>query len=146
MSENGSESSVGAAWVRELIVVLTASWQTIVATTVIAVVLSMIVGAVYLQWGQLVRHGAVLPFRPSFQGAQVGRYPNGLPFGSTDIVTGPVIEDVWNRNTIGDFCSIDAFRSRFFVEEHSMARCFLRPTIRRESLRRGSPPLIANDC
>lgn len=64
---------------------------------------------------------AALGFRPVFTGADEGRYPNGLPFGATDITDMSVIAQVYAKNNLQPYCNIDEFRSGFVVQESSAA-------------------------
>ena len=99
--------------------------RVILRATVTVSVVAAILGALYLLWGQTVRTVVSQQFRPVFNGAVIGQYPNGLAFGPTDITAQPVIDQVFDRNSIGDYCSRDVFRSAFFVEEQSAAYAFL---------------------
>lgn len=93
----------------------------------VAVGAVLLVGAVaaYNLWTQPVRRASVLEFRPTFTRASEGAYPNGLPFSSTDVAAAPVIDLVYDENLIAEFCSREAFRGGFFVEQRSDASAFL---------------------
>lgn len=97
----------------------------VLRTSVIAALLVAILGTLYLLWGQPVRTTASLAFRPTFEGAAVGKYPNQLPFGPSDITSATVVDQVYDRNKVQDYCPRDAFRGGFFVEERSAALAFL---------------------
>jgi hypothetical protein len=84
-----------------------------------------VAAAVYLLWLQPVRRASVLEFRPTFEGVARGRYPNGLPFAPTDIAAGPVLDLVFDANTVSEYCSREAFRGGFFVEQRSDQSAFL---------------------
>jgi hypothetical protein len=96
------------------------SWLTVAKTVLAATAIVMIVGAVYLWWWQPVRRTWTLEFRPTFAGASDGEYPNGLTFGPSDISAGSVMQAVFQRNEIGQYCALDQFRSGFFVEQRSV--------------------------
>ncbi len=90
----------------------------LVVTTCTMTALAILVSAGHY-WLQPVRWTASLEFRPTFQGAEVGKYPNGLPFGPSDVIDPLVLGQVFDTNKIQDFCTRDDFRSAFFVEERS---------------------------
>ncbi len=96
--------------------------------TVVAACEALLVGAVVAAcflWGQPVRRMSVLEFRPTFTGAAEGAYPNDLPFSSTDVVSALLLDLVYDKNRIADYCSREAFRSGFFIEQRSDASAFL---------------------
>jgi len=90
------------------------------ATTVVA-----LLAVAYMLLLQPVRRASVLEFRPTFDGAATGEYPNGLPFASTDVAAAPVIDLVYDGNLIAEYCSREAFRGGFFVEQRSDESAFL---------------------
>lgn len=94
-----------------------------VAIAVAAVVL--IGGAYYLWWGQPVVTTAKLQFRPTFSGVSLGRYPNGLPFGSGDVTDASVVNQVFDRNELQKYCARADFQRAFFVEQESAGQMFL---------------------
>lgn len=94
----------------------------------VAVGTAFVVGAaaaVHLLWGQPERRASVLEFRPTFSGVAEGRYPNGLPFSSSDVAAAPIVDLVYDANLITEYCSREAFRGGFFVEQRSDASAFL---------------------
>lgn len=98
------------------------------AAAITALVATAVVGfaaAVYLVFLQPVRRVAMLEFRPTFEGAARGVYPNGLPFQASDIVRGSVLDLVYDANGLGDYCEREAFSSGFFVEQRSDDSAFL---------------------
>src|SRR5712692_7332907 len=54
----------------------------LVVTTLTMTVLAVLVSAVHY-WLQPVRWTASLEFRPTFKGAELGQYPNALPFAGS---------------------------------------------------------------
>lgn len=70
---------------------------------------------------QPIRYTASLEIRPTFEGASAGHYPNGLPFGPSDVTAPPVTDAVYDANKIEEFCSREVFRSAFFTERRSDA-------------------------
>ena len=57
--------------------------------------------------------------RPTFTGAGLGQYPNGLQFASSDVAAS------LRRNNIGEYCAREVFRGRCFVEQRSDQSAFL---------------------
>lgn len=84
-----------------------------------------VVAVYYLLWGQPVRRASVLEFRPTFSHAADGTYPNGLPFSSSDVVAAPILDLVYDGNTLTQYCSRETFRGGFFVEQRSDQSAFL---------------------
>jgi len=94
----------------------------------LAVVTTLVVGvvaAVYFLWGQPVCRASVLEFRPTFDGADKGGCSSGLLFSSADVAAAPVLDLVYDQNLIAEYCSREAFRGGFFVEQRSDASAFL---------------------
>ncbi len=84
-----------------------------------------IIGALYLLFGQPVRTVASVEFRPVFSGAEGGRYPNGLPFGPGDITAAGVVDQVYDKGHLQDYCDRTAFRAGFVAELRSPELTFL---------------------
>lgn len=62
-----------------------------------------------------------LPFRLSFQGADLGLYPNGLKFSGGDIVATPIVTTAYNRNRLDRFVSLRSFTQSLVVLEENAA-------------------------
>lgn len=92
--------------------------------TIAATALGVLAGAGYF-FLQPARWSTSLDFRPVFAGAASGRYPNRLPFASTDIVEPTVLDQVYDKNDIQAPCVRDEFRSGFVVDETSTELQFL---------------------
>ena len=88
----------------------------LVVTTLAMTALAVLLSAVHYWW-QPVRWTASLEFRPTFEGAELGKYPNGLPFAPSDIIDPSVLDQVFDTNQIQDFCARNDFRSTFFLEQ-----------------------------
>lgn len=100
-------------------------WRmSLAATAVVTGIVAIIAGA-YLLWGQPTLRTLVLEFRPTFRGADSGRYPNELPFGASDITATAVLDSVYQRSGIDQYCSASEFRSGMFVEQHGAELRFL---------------------
>jgi hypothetical protein len=89
-----------------------------IAAVVAASVALVLAGLYYFR--QPVRSVATLWFRPSFEGADKGLYPNGIPFAPTDILAPSVLEQVYDKNGLQQECPRDVFRSSFYVEIGSL--------------------------
>jgi hypothetical protein len=84
-----------------------------------------VIGAVYAAVFQPMRTMSVLEFRPTFEGAENWEYPNGLRFGTGDIVAVPILDLVYDANSISEYCSRELFRGGLFVEQRSDQSAFL---------------------
>ena len=62
-----------------------------------------------------------LPFRLDFQGAAEGKFPNGLRFSATDIVSSPILLKVYAANQLDRFTSFKDFSQSVFVLEANRA-------------------------
>lgn len=62
-----------------------------------------------------------LPFRLEFAGAERGRYPNGTTFSSAEIVSTPILVQVYKANDLGDVVPFQEFKSSIFVVESNPA-------------------------
>lgn len=60
-----------------------------------------------------------LPFRVVFQGADAGRYPNGMEFSSTEITATPVLEKVYKTAGLQRFLTFAELKDAVFVVEHN---------------------------
>lgn len=95
-------------------------WQGTIGATVIALLL----GALYF-FLQPSAWSAGIGFRPVFEGADSGRYPNGLLFSASDIADASVVAQVFAKNGLEQYCSLDFFRGGLSVQESSSALQFL---------------------
>ena len=85
-----------------------------------AIVIAALLGGWHLVF-QPTAWSATLGFRPLFDGAEAGKYPNGLPFSSSDITASSVVDQVFTKNSLQTHCSIEAFRGGLVVQETSTA-------------------------
>lgn len=98
--------------------------RVLVAATVVMTVLAMLVSGIHFWW-QPLRWAAALEFRPTFQGAETGRYPNALPFAVSDITDPSIVDQVYDKNKVEEYCSRPAFDSAFSVEQRSPELLFI---------------------
>ena len=111
--EEKSELSIG-----RLLVPLWRHRRALVSVTLTITALAILLSAVHYLT-QPVRWTAFLEFRPTFEGAEIGKYPNKLPFAPSDVTDPSVLDQVFEKNKIQEFCSLNDFRSAFFVEQRS---------------------------
>jgi hypothetical protein len=57
----------------------------------------------------------VLPFRVTFEGAEQGKYPNGMPFSGEELLAEPVLREVYRKQKMDSFGPFAAFREGFAV-------------------------------
>jgi hypothetical protein len=60
---------------------------------------------------------AQVGFRLLFDGADKGQYPNGSPFGPSDITSIPVLEEVYKANNLDPFGPFQNFKGALFVRQ-----------------------------
>lgn len=92
--------------------------------TLVVVLIGLIAGMAYWLM-QPVRRTTSLEFRPLFEGADEGMYPNGLRFSPTDITSPSITEQVHTKNDLGTYCQAGRFSSGFTVQQSSPALHFL---------------------
>ncbi|MCA1734255.1 MAG: hypothetical protein LC732_11705, partial [Acidobacteria bacterium] len=85
---------------------------------------------------------AELPFRLEFKGAERGEYPNGTKFEATEILSAPVLLQVYNANQLDRYMQFSRFRSAVFVLQSNDA---LEQLIREYRARLSDPKLAAVD-
>jgi hypothetical protein len=90
----------------------------------VIVLVALLAGGLYFLLQPSIRSGR-LEFRPLFQGVESGKYPNGLPFATSDIVNQSVVDVVFARNEVGQYCTADQFHSGFVVQQSSPELQFL---------------------
>jgi hypothetical protein len=61
-------------------------------------------------------------FRLEFEGADRGEYPNRTQFNVAEIVATPVLNEVFNRNRIGQYTTFEDFSRAIFVLETNRAQ------------------------
>ena len=96
----------------------------ILQMTAAATVLAALGAGLYYLW-QPTLWTSSLEFSPIFTGANQGFYPNKLLYASNDIVDPTVLDQVYDKNKVQDYCGRDEFRSGFVVEENSVDLQFL---------------------
>jgi len=107
-------------YLRDFVHTLFDYWQGIALFVLIAVVLYMIYGG----WSYIdspVQAITERPFRITFDRANIGEYPNGLKFSTSEFTTPPILKQVYDNNGIGRFVSFSQFAEAIFVQEWSSA-------------------------
>jgi hypothetical protein len=64
---------------------------------------------------------AAIQFRLMFEGAAQNQYPNGIPFSPTDIVSAPVVAEVFEANDLKRFAPYEYFKRVLYVQQASPA-------------------------
>jgi len=77
-------------------------------------VVTLIASLLAFLWAPVERVGT-MRFRLLFDGAALGRYPNGAPFSASEIVGAPVMTEVYEANDLQRFGSYGAFRSSVYI-------------------------------
>jgi len=60
---------------------------------------------------------AQVGFRLLFEGADKGQYPNGTPFGPSDITSTPILEQVFKANSLDQYGKFENFKGALFVRQ-----------------------------
>lgn len=72
-----------------------------------------------------VEHVSAIRFRLLFDGAAQNRYPNGTPFSPSDIVSAPIVADVFAANDLKRFGPYESFKQSLSVQQASFAQSSL---------------------
>jgi hypothetical protein len=111
--------------IKEFLRIIRGHWRMVVAASALVTAIVAVVAGVYLLWGQPTLRTLVLEFRPTFRGANEGRYPNELPFAGADVIAPSVLDAVYKRSALDQYCDQPTFRSGFFVEQQGAELRFL---------------------
>jgi len=60
-----------------------------------------------------------LPFRLLFEGAAQNQYPNTSPFNTAEIVSGPILAEIFKANDLQQYGKYEGFRDALFVRHSS---------------------------
>src|SRR5262245_45305080 len=99
---------------RPLVIYRRLIWQGAVAITVVFALMA----GLYLAFQRTIR-SASIQFRPTFLNSDDFKYPNGAPFAPTDITSPSIVEQVFVKNDLGQYCKVDDFRGGLVVGESS---------------------------
>jgi hypothetical protein len=64
---------------------------------------------------------AAIAFRALFAGAETGTYPNGTKFSGSDIVSAPVLNEVYKRDDLQRYVTFEQFKNAMFVLQSNPA-------------------------
>ncbi|HEY0158846.1 MAG TPA: hypothetical protein VGF28_16300 [Thermoanaerobaculia bacterium] len=67
------------------------------------------------------RRVTTLPFRLEFKGADRGEYPNGTKFSTSEVVSTPVLLQVYNHNSLANLVNYQTFKASIFITESNPA-------------------------
>lgn len=101
--------------------VIARNQRMIVRTVAVATLIVAAFGGLYYMWLQPRRTIVTLHFRPTFDGAKEGEYPNKLKFGPSDVVASTVVTKVYESNALQGYCPYQAFASSLYVDASSPA-------------------------
>ncbi|HEX8616723.1 MAG TPA: hypothetical protein VF911_03960 [Thermoanaerobaculia bacterium] len=108
--------------------------------TIAAVAVGYVLLATLYILSRPVQRNTTLGFRLEFPGAEDGKYPNGLPFNSSDIVDSSVLRAAYDANQLERFMTFSDFTSSIVVLEANSA---LNELAREYEARLGNPKLSA---
>jgi len=84
-----------------------------------AIVILYLMAAVTAYLRQPAERHASLEFRLDFDGADRGEYPNGLKFSRSEIISSPVVSQVYEVNDLRRYGTYEQFKSSVFIIESS---------------------------
>ena len=90
------------------------SYRRVISATAGAIALLFVLIVLHTYFTRTVRHASA-EFRLLFDRADRSEYPNGLPFGASDIISNPVLVQVFSANGLDQYFSYEEFRNAIFV-------------------------------
>ena len=91
------------------------SYRRAILVGVAACLLAFVVAAILL-YARMPRETlASIGFRVTFEGAEDDKYPNGTKFSSAEIISAPVLEEVFTRNELQRYTTFQQFKESMFV-------------------------------
>lgn len=97
------------------------AYRSTIILSLAMLITAYVIGAAVVILLSPARRVTTLPFRLEFEGAEVGRYPNGMKFSATDIIGTPVLTTVFHQNAIGEIMPFHAFSRAVYVLEANRA-------------------------
>jgi hypothetical protein len=110
----------------------------VIALTMLAIAVGYVIAAVAIYILAPSQRVTIVPFRLEFEGAERGEYPNGTKFSPTEIISTPILVDVYKKNHLERFVKFPDFAASVFVVESNAAR----DTLAREYQSRLSDPKL----
>ena len=83
-----------------------------VAVTVLIIVLA---GFIYL--GQVRQQVTSLKFKLDFKGVEENRYPNGMKFSTSDIVSSEVMDQVYKQDNLKKYMDFSDFKAAITITQ-----------------------------
>jgi len=92
---------VGTVWRKKSTFIL---WTMIITAIVVA-------GGAFVYFSKEEKETAVLQFKLEFSGVEKGEYPNGSKFSPMDIISFPVLEQVYSQNGLEKYMQLKEFQN-----------------------------------
>jgi hypothetical protein len=73
---------------------------------------------------------AQVGFRLLFDGAEKSLYPNGMPFSPSDVVSTPILEEVYKANNLAQYGGFVGFKNSLYVKQTNIKREILEEDFR----------------
>ena len=90
-----------------------------ISTALLAIIVLYALVAIMLYLFGPTQHVTNLPFRVVFEGADAGRYPNGMEYNSTEITATPILQKVYTENGLQRYVKFSDLKSSVFVIERN---------------------------
>jgi len=93
------------------------SYRRFIGAALLAVLVVFIFAAAYLYVSRPTERIATIEFRLLFDGADRNQYPNGTGFSATEIVSTPVLTEVFRANELKRFGRFEDFKDALFIQQ-----------------------------
>lgn len=93
------------------------SYRNVIGIGLLAVLGAFIFGSVYVYVAAPTERIGAIEFRLLFDGADRGQYPNGTGFSATEIVSTPVLTEVFRANELQRFGRFEDFKDALFIQQ-----------------------------
>jgi len=101
---------------RSLLIVLNKRRKTFMFFSVAATVLIIVLaGFIYL--GQVRQQVTSLKFKLDFKGVEENRYPNGMKFSTSDIVSSEVMDQVYKQDNLKKYMDFSDFKAAITITQ-----------------------------
>ena len=97
------------------------AYRAVILLAIVAVAITAAIGLILLYLMGPSQRTTTLPFRLNFDGATEGKFPNGLRFSPTGIISPPILLKVFAANQLDRFTSFKDFSQSVFVLESNRA-------------------------
>ena len=95
------------------------NYRRVIVASVSALLIGFMIWAMGTYVFQPAERQAGLEFRLIFEGADVGEYPNGLPFSSAEIIGAQVLTEVFEADALERYTTYERFKNGIFILEAS---------------------------